>query len=235
MVRGLRHEYAKRCGLLLRVIPNEVEGMGTEARAIMESEGFHHAVHSLRQFRTYLLDLTPPIEELRKRLSRMWRKNLRFAENQGIQIVRGTGEDLLKILNGLYQKMLARKRFVPGIDIREYAAIQRDLPDLLKMRIIVCEFERRPVSALATSFIGNKGIALLAGTTTQALELRSSYLMHWSMIKWLKECGLRWFDLGGLTLKRIPAPLFSSQACVEQMCAILANSMSRRTNTAHSW
>lgn len=208
MVKGLREEYAKRRGLLLRVLPNEVEGIGMKARAAMESEGLRHADHSLRQFRTYIVDLAPPVEELRKRLSRRWRKNLSFAESRKIRIVRGTGEDLFEILNGLYQEMVARKGFVPGVDIREYAAIQKDLPDLLKMRIIVCEYEKRPVSALATSFMGNKGIALLAGTATQALELRSSYFMHWSMMEWLKECGHRWYDLGGFDPEKNPGTAF---------------------------
>lgn len=201
MARALREEYSVRRGLLLRLMPNEFEENSTTIRSVFEGEGFRWKPSS---HRTLLLELMPSVEELRKNLKESWRRNLKKGEKNGLRLVERSGDKIYGILTVLYEEMLRRKRFVPGADIHEFRAIQEDLPDSLKMKIIICEQDGEPVAGAVASLVGNTGIYLFGASGDKGLQLRGSYLIHWRLIEWLKECGAHWYDLGGINPDQNP-------------------------------
>ena len=195
MTRALLEEYVLHRGLLVRVLPNEIEGDDNVIRSIFEMEGFRWRPDS---YRSFLLDLKPSLKILRKGLRPTWRTHLNRADKNGLKLIEGTEDKLYEEFSVLYNEMLTRKGFSPGVDINEFREIQKDLSYDLKMRIMICEFEEEPVSALVGSLIGNRGIYLLGATGDKGLKLKGSYLLQWRMIQWLKEHGARWYDLGGI-------------------------------------
>ena len=196
MIRALRHEYVTRRGLLLRVLPNEtgVSADPADIRSTFHHEGFRLAA---AYHRTLLLDLGPSMEELRDNLTKEWRRELRIAESNGLSLIEGTGDDLYEAFSVLYREMVARKGFMPGVDIDEFRSIQRHLPEPQKMRIMICALDSRPIAALVGSVVGEKGIYLLGATGDNGLRLKGSYLLQWRMVEWLKTRGARWYDLNG--------------------------------------
>jgi lipid II:glycine glycyltransferase (peptidoglycan interpeptide bridge formation enzyme) len=48
------------------------------------------------------------------------------------------------------------------------------------------------------------GIYLLGATSEAGLNSKGAYLLQWSMIKWLKENGFKYYDLGGIDPDRNP-------------------------------
>jgi len=196
MIRALRNEYVARRGLLLRILPNETEASpdAAEVRSIYQREGFRLAA---TYHRTLLLDLGPSMQELRNNLTKEWRRELRIAESSGLSLIEGTGNDLYDSFSVLYREMVARKGFMPGVDIEEFRTIQRDLPESLKMRIMICALGTTPIAALVGSVVGDKGIYLLGATGDNGLRLKGSYLLQWRMVEWLKTRGARWYDLNG--------------------------------------
>lgn len=201
IVRILREEYVVRRRLLLRVSPNERQDDNDAVHAILEEEGLRWAHPS---YRTILLDLTLSMEELRNRLNRSWRAKLISAERKKLTVIEGTQDDLYATLLIPYYEMLARKRFVPGIDVNEFRAVQENLPPQQKMKIMICEFEGEPVGSLLGSLIGNKGIFVLGGNSERGLKLGASHLLPWRMIEWMKKSGARWCDLGGYNPEKNP-------------------------------
>jgi lipid II:glycine glycyltransferase (peptidoglycan interpeptide bridge formation enzyme) len=94
--------------------------------------------------------------------------------------------------------MWNRKRFDTTVDVNEFARICEDLPARLKLRILVCLHQDVPVSSIVCSALGNTGIYLLGATTGNGLQVKAAYLLQWTMMKWLKDNGLRYYDLGGI-------------------------------------
>src|SRR5208282_2405952 len=39
---------------------------------------------------------------------------------------------------------------------------------------------------------------LLGATRTEGMKSKGAYLLQWTLIKWLKESGFKWYDLGGI-------------------------------------
>jgi hypothetical protein len=201
MLVAMVREYVDHRGLCLRIIPNEFEQDNKKLKVILESIGFRW---NESNDRTLLLPLSEPLDIIRKNMSKKWRKNLLKAEKNKFQIVEGTGQYLFETVINIYREMLLRKGFEPGINVKEYQAIQARLPDHLKMKIMICQSEGQPIAALVGSFIGDVGIELIAATTKESLELGASFLLRWKMTEYLKNCGCLFYDLNGINPERNP-------------------------------
>jgi hypothetical protein len=46
--------------------------------------------------------------------------------------------------------------------------------------------------------MGDCGIYLFGGTSDEGMKQKGSYLLQWRMIQWLKENGVRFYNLGGI-------------------------------------
>jgi lipid II:glycine glycyltransferase (peptidoglycan interpeptide bridge formation enzyme) len=195
VIKALRVEYADNRGLLLRVSPNEIaDGYDKVATELTET-GFK--LTSL-PYRTLLLNITAPLETLRKGLDQKWRNQLNRAERNGLEVIQGVGDDIYSEFAGLYRMLRARKKFETFVDIEEFRRIQQGLEADLKMRVMICYADGAPAAALVGSAIGEKGIYLFGATNDTGMKSKGSYLLQWRMLEWLKEAGCRWYDLGGI-------------------------------------
>ncbi len=98
----------------------------------------------------------------------------------------------------MYEQMQQRKRFETTVDIEEFARIQEDLPETHRMRILICELDGIPVAGLVASALGDSAIYLLGATSDDGLNAKGAYLLQWTLIQWLRESGVKWYDLGGI-------------------------------------
>ena len=144
------------------------------------------------------------MEEILKSTSRRWRRALKAAEQKDLRIIEGTGDELYESFKVLYKEMLERKQFIPTLDINEFQEMQKDLPDPLKLKIMICEFKGKPVSALIASLIGLKGIGLLGATGNVGMNLGSFHLLNWRMMEWMKSNGALVYDFGGYNPEENP-------------------------------
>ena len=113
-----------------------------------------------------------------------------------MKIIEGTSNDLFEKFVILADEMCQRKNISFGVDYRKYQRLQEYLPDSHKMRIMVCEHKGESIGAIICSAIGDTGIYLLGATGPEGLRLHGSYLLQWRMIQWLKDCCMRYYDLG---------------------------------------
>ena len=199
MAQALREEYVRNRRLLLQILPNAF--VGTQRGTLFQS-----AFHSFTQepstpanlYRTFVLDLTPPLEELRKNLDAKWRNKLTQSEKKGLKITAATGLDQYRAFCRMYNEMFKRKAFETTVDVEEFGQIQESLPDSQRMRILICEQNGVPVAGIVTSAMGDSGIYLLGATSDDGLNAKGAYLLQWTMIQWLKENGFKSYDLGGI-------------------------------------
>jgi len=205
VLRALRLTYADGQGLLIKVIPNEVDVGASPVRAALEEEGFEHRAE-LPVYRTFVIDLARSMEELRSNLHKRWRSRLKKGEQRGFEIVEGTGDDLFLQFAEIYREMCQRKQFVRFVDIDEFRSIQARLPEQLKMKIMLCKYEGDPVAAGVFSVLGATAVAMLAATSNKALDLHAANYVKWRQIAWLKERGVPFFDLGGVERHYAPGP-----------------------------
>ena len=205
MARALHEEYVCKRRLLLQILPNAFA-------ASTRGEMFQSAFSSFTQepstkanlYRTFVLDLSPPLEELRRNLDKKWRNQLSRAEKNGLRVVACSETDQYRIFCGMYKQMTNRKTFESTVDIEEFERIQADLPETHRMRILICEQEGIPVASVVASVMGDSAIYVLGATSDKGLDAKGSYLLQWTLIQWLKERGVRRYDLGGINPQQNP-------------------------------
>jgi Acetyltransferase (GNAT) domain len=205
IARALREEYVCKRGLLLQILPNVFVG---SPRAVLFQSAFSGFTReprtSANTYRTFLLDLTPPIEELRRNLDKKWRNQLTRSEKNGLKVTAGTATDEYRRFCRMYNQMWKRKAFETTVDVEEFGRLQEDLPEAHRMRILICEQDGVPVAGLVASAMGDSAIYLLGATSNTGLNSKGAYLLQWTLIQWLKENGFRSYDLGGIDPERNP-------------------------------
>ncbi len=203
ILSALKEEYAHQRGLLLRVFPNVYDFQGNIFPEIMQSEKFIRN-EDLPNYRTLLVDITPSMDELRRKLNPKWRNKLSGAEKNNLKLVVGTSDDLYQIFQNLQKEMEDRKEYIPGVNYDEFGLIQKDLPEHLKMKIAICENEGESIACTIVTAIGSAGIYILGATGNKGLNMKGSYLLHWRLIDWLKDKGCKYYDLGGINPDKNP-------------------------------
>ncbi len=204
MGRALEEEYVGKRRLLLRVLPNAFVG---SARAALFQSAFSRFAGESRTsypYRTFILDLAPTLEELRSRLDKKWRNQLTRSEKNGLKVIVGNGSDEFRTFCRIYNQMWKRKAFDTTVDVEEFGRIQKDLPAPHRMQTLICEQEGVPVAGIVASAMGDSAIYLLGATSDNGLNSKGAYLLQWTMIRRLKENGIRWYDLGGIDPERNP-------------------------------
>ena len=203
MLSALFGEYVVKRKLLLRVVPNLIEPESNKFLELFSGAGFRY-IKPGDDLRTIILDLKPPPESIRRNLRANWRNHLKRAEKNGLKIIQGNNDSLFAAFQDIYTEMLARKKFSDNQDINKFRSIQKALPDSLKMEIMVCKHNDRPISAAVCSAIGDTATYLLGATNRMGMKLKGSYLLQWRTIEWLKSRGCLWYDLGGINPETNP-------------------------------
>ncbi len=196
MIRALREEYVVRRGLLLQVHPMEWDNGKAELAQVLIEEKMHYC-SSHAPYRTLIIDLSHPVEELRRRISPTARRSLRKAEQHHLKVKEGFGPELFEQFLLMYKEMERRKGFPDLMGVDKFGAIQEDLPEGFKMKILICEYEGKPVAADVVAAIGERGVGILRATTPDGRRLLGAYLLNWLVIVALKEQGCRYFDFSG--------------------------------------
>ena len=199
MADALREEYVGKRRLLLQILPNAF--VGTRRGALFQSafRNFtQEASTPANLYRTFVLDLTPSLDQLRKNLDAKWRNKLTQSEKKGLKVTAGSSLDQYRTFCRMYNEMFKRKAFETTVDVEEFGRIQESLPESQRMRILICEQNGIPVAGIVASAMGDSAIYLLGATSDDGLNSKGAYLLQWTMIQWLKENGFKSYDLGGI-------------------------------------
>src|SRR5271169_6017473 len=188
MARAIEDEYLHKRKLFLRILPNAFAGSprATTVQA-MFCRFTPEPLDAGNTYRTFVLDLSPSLEELRKGFDPKWRNKLSGAEKNNLKVIAGNGSNEYRTFCQIYNQMRKRKTFETTVDVEEFGRMQETLAESQRMRILICEDRGVPVAGLVASAMGDSAIYLLGATSEDGLKSKGAYLMHWTMIQWLKS------------------------------------------------
>lgn len=203
MVRALRNEFVCRRGLGLRLSPLLFDNDSSGHAAILQEEGFAVPAMETRS-RTILMNLTPSLEELYAGMNAHWKRELKAAEKNKLEILAGTDDELFAEFIKIYQEMVSRKRFKEPNDIHQFRSIQRQLPEPLKMKIMLSKHNGEISAGLISSAMGGSAVYLFGATSNSGTKSRGSYFLQWKFIEQLKRRGTKTYDLNGINPAKNP-------------------------------
>jgi lipid II:glycine glycyltransferase (peptidoglycan interpeptide bridge formation enzyme) len=199
MARAIEDEYMDKRKLFLRIIPNAFVGTSRAATMLSAFSRFTaEPFEAGNLYRTIVLDLSPSIEELRRKLDKKWRNQLSRAEKNNLEVIAGNSGTEYHTFCLIYNEMLKRKAFETTVDADEFGRLQEALAESQRMRVFICLDKGIPVAGLVASAMGDSAIYLLGATSDAGLNSKGAYLLQWTLINWLKENGIKSYDLGGI-------------------------------------
>ena len=194
ILRAIRLEYAVRRGLVVRLLPREVEC--AEVRQVYLEEGFRPR---LSGDTTLIVDVTPPLEALRAGLDPRWRSSLKHSQRAALVFTEGTDPALFDRFAPIHAEMVGRKRLLDVGEVEVHRRIQELLPPEWRMRVVLCsEDGRTDVAGAISSALGDTGLAILWATNPRGRDLKGAFALQWRVLDWLKAQGCRRYDLGGV-------------------------------------
>jgi hypothetical protein len=196
VLRALRNEYVCRRGLSLRLSLRLVDNGSKELTTILASEGFAPSGQGVS--RTVLMDLKRPLTDLRAGMSAHWKRELKAGDRNQLEIMEGSGGDLLSEFISAYREMVARKQFREPNDIEHFRAIQKMLPEQLKMRILLSRAGGTVCAGAICSALGDTAVYLFGATSNAGMRSRGSYVLQWRLIEELQREGISTYDLNGI-------------------------------------
>ena len=202
-LRALRNEYVCRRGLILRIFPVVYDDNSHAYTDILSQEGYAPVPEENRG-RTLIMDISQPLDDVRKKLDQKWRNCLNKSERNNLEVIEGTDDNLFADFIGLYRALLDRKQFQEPNDINEFRMIQRNLPPECKMRIFLCQSDGMSTAGVICATIGETGVYLFGATNDQGMGNKASYLLQWQAIQWMKNNGCRYYNLNGINPQKNP-------------------------------
>jgi lipid II:glycine glycyltransferase (peptidoglycan interpeptide bridge formation enzyme) len=202
-VRALRNEFVCKRGLALRLFPIVFDDLSSHFSEILAEEGFS-SLGQEAHGRTILMDLKPPLEDLRQGMQSHWKRELKIAERNSLVVTEGSDDSLFGSFVDIYREMVSRKRFVEPNDINQFRLIQSRLPEKLKMKIMLGASGGQVSSGLICSMIGDTAIYLFGATSNSGLKSRGSYLLQWKLIETLKQNRAAVYNLNGINPTKNP-------------------------------
>jgi hypothetical protein len=198
-VDALVREYVHGRGLTLRIVaPVGLPGHNEGVAERLLAAGFTRAEHG-DDYRTVLLDVDRPADELRASFHKHWRRHLNSVlRNDGLEMTFGTDLERFEVVDRMSAATRARKGYELDLDAGFYADVQRDLDPQDELVVGLVLQEGTPVAANITSIHGDTAVYLIGASTEAGLAAKAGYLMHWRTIELLHERGLPWYDLGGI-------------------------------------
>jgi hypothetical protein len=195
MLRALYKEYVVRRGYLLRVLPKQIHEDEDAVREIFRSTGYSWTPDPQQ---TVYVDLSAPIEQVRKNMRPKWRQTLNRATEHNVQFEDGLNEESYESVINVVKEMKKRKGYVEFGSQEDVLSVHRELPEPLKLVFVNCVVEDETAAVLGWFPIGATGHPLVGATGEKALELNASYPMWWKMIEYYKDRGASSVDLAGV-------------------------------------
>lgn len=202
IVSTLKHEFLDKKKLLLRLKVSVFSDLfqSNDLNYFLE---FNSYLQSASQ-KTLVLYLDKDLESIRKSFTSKWRNRLNQSEKNGVEVVSGYDQKLFDEFLGIYDHMIARKKFDEKVNPRKINRMNQLLDPEFKLKIFMAYKDKQPTSALAISVMGNTGVYLLGANNELGMQYKSAYLLQWEVIKWLKLRGILRYDLGGIDLEKNP-------------------------------
>jgi CelD/BcsL family acetyltransferase involved in cellulose biosynthesis len=197
-IEALVREFVRRRGLTLRIVAPAGPAEENEAVAgRLQRAGFRPTSRG-ESYRTVLLDVDRPLEEIRASFHRHWRRHLNGSERNDLDVTFGNEPDRFEQIARMSAALRARKGFEVDLDAKFYEDVQRELSERDQLIVGLVVHDGAPVAGNITAIHGDTAVYLVGASTEAGLGCKAGYLMHWRTIELLRERSVRWYDLGGI-------------------------------------
>ena len=139
-------------------------------------------------------------DELLRGMNQQWRRNIRKAAKEGVEVSVGAGAKDLKAFHDLYVHTAQRDRFTPR-PLRYFetmfAALSAEAPE--RITLYLAHHQGDLVAATVLVRVGGHAVYAYGASATDKREVRGSNACQWAMVRDALTAGCDVYDLRGIT------------------------------------
>jgi hypothetical protein len=197
-VHALVDEFVIRRNCVLRILPALGDAEWNRCQdGILRERGLQETDRS-SGYRTLIVDLLKPEDELRAALDRKWRNKLNGAERHGLSVTIGTDPEMFERFRRLFDSVREQKGFDVDLDAAFFTRVSRSAPTAERPVITLVTHDGEDAAGRMDSPLGDGCINLLAATNDAGRSTKAAYLAQWQSLLEAKRRGCLWYDLGGI-------------------------------------
>lgn len=151
MIAGLRRYWVNQRHMYLRVAPSSREG---QIKPKSFQEIGYRLDESLSGWASARVDLSQPVETLRRQLQQKWRNCLNKAEKLGLAVESGSETSLFEEFLAEYSRMLADRRYHSSVTPALLSRLQALLPPERKLWVLTARQGGRPLGGVLMAKYG---------------------------------------------------------------------------------
>jgi len=132
-------------------------------------------------------------------MNQQWRRNIRKADKEGVEVRRG-GRDDLADFHGIYVETAERDHFTPrplAYFERMWDALTAEAPD--RLRLYLAHHEGDLVAATTMVQVGEHAWYSYGASTSKKRDVRGSNAIQWQMMRDARDAGAAIYDMRGIT------------------------------------
>lgn len=186
----------------------------------LAERGFQTGLVDLAPTATCIIDLAGSLDDILSRMHKKTRQNVRRSLRRGITVREGSQEDLLAF-HRLLQSTSLRRGFT-SYEKEYFHDMWQAFTPHDGMKLFLAEMDGELVSAYLVVAFGETVIPKRSAWSGSHARLKPNEAAQWAAIKWAKEQGFRYYDLGGFddeTARAIRAGELDAEALTQSVAS----------------
>lgn len=187
LMEAIHRRARGRQALFLKVEPNNSDA------AALPGLGFHPSPQTVQPKATLMVDLADDLEIAARQHSKT-RYNIRLAAKKGVQVRRGSPEDV-----PAFHKLMEETGRRDGFGVRPafyYRDVLRALGD--QADLLLAEHEGEMLAGIVVARFNREAIYLYGASGAHKRNLMPTYLLQWEAMRQAREQGFTQYDLWGV-------------------------------------
>jgi lipid II:glycine glycyltransferase (peptidoglycan interpeptide bridge formation enzyme) len=158
---------------------------------------FQKAATDRQPLSTLMMDLRLSEEELLRQMKPKGRYNIKVAEKYQVEVVRYLPQEGLKTFLNLYLPLVKRNGF-EGKDADYFERLIYVLSQEYQGEFFFAKYKSHVLAAALVVYCGNTATFLFGASNDKERQTMAQYELHWSIMKYAKKSGYRWYDWYGV-------------------------------------
>ncbi|MDR1961900.1 MAG: peptidoglycan bridge formation glycyltransferase FemA/FemB family protein [Gracilibacteraceae bacterium] len=199
--RAIR-DLARRRGAILLKIDPDVSVEDVDFGRFLRAQGFRpldkgRGFEGVQPKFVFRLDIRPEEDELLAAMQQKTRYNIRLAMKKGVEITRGTREDLPDFY-AVLKETTERDNFLVR-DFGYFADMYDTLTPAGFGELFLARCAGRVVAGALVFRAGDKAWYVYGASSNAHRNVMPNYLIQWEMIRWAKSLGCAMYDFRGVS------------------------------------
>lgn len=184
---------------------NNVRPLFIRMNLPQKSAGLNEPLEHTMYDETVIIDLTKSEDEILAAMSQGGRRSIRKAQKENLLVASYEGEEAIKEFSNHCYKILQETGSRDGFGIHPETVYTTMLGVLKGARLYTVSLKKKVLAWAITTEYRKNALYYYGGSSKEARDLNSPYLLHFEIMKDMKTHGVQTYDFMGIAGKNYPS------------------------------